>query len=51
MFKIKESQEVAELKKKVDELDKLLRQAYENIAYLAKEIDDIKKPKDPNYFG
>lgn len=40
-----------ELKKKVEQQEKAMQEMMGFIVDLAKEVDDIKKPKQPNYFG
>ncbi|WP_157452377.1 hypothetical protein [Bacillus sp. J33] len=43
--------EYEELKNKVEQQDKLLHEMIYHITDLAKEVNELKKPKEPNYFG
>lgn len=40
-----------QLKKKVEDQDKVLREMMGHMAQLVQEIQELKKPKEPNYFG
>lgn len=40
-----------ELKKKVEDQDKVIREVMGYMNQLAQEIQELKKPKEPNYFG
>jgi len=43
--------EIEDLKKKVEQQEQLLKEMIYHVTHLANEINDLKKPKQPNYFG
>lgn len=43
--------EFEDLKKKVEQQDQVIKEMMYHMAQLAQEINELKKPKEPNYFG
>lgn len=43
--------EIESLKKKVEDQDQLIREVLQHLSHLSQEINELKKPKEPNYFG